>query len=147
MPRDAKRRRRRAASDAPVGRRRRTGPRVRWALGLTAAAALPAIVLALLADTIAWWVLWLACVNLVALAAFWYDKSVARREAHVRHRVPEAALLWICLIGGSPGGIVVMLGRNHKTIDGRFRLGIGVIVGLQMGILGFATAQRLFGGG
>lgn len=79
---------------------------------------------------------WFVTVTVVTAAAFLYDKQVSRLNDPGR-RIPELALLWMCLIGGSVGGIIVMLGRRHKTIDPQFRFMLGIIVGIQIGALLF----------
>lgn len=123
---------------------RKRSPKISWSVGLT----LVAIVLA----AGGWWVLtypkvvvWLIATTLVTATAFWFDKSSAQRWDDPRRRVPEFSLLWMCAIGGSLGGVLVMLGRNHKTMDTRFKLWIMLIVGIQMGALGVFVAQRIAG--
>lgn len=80
--------------------------------------------------------LWLAVITGGTAGAFFYDKTMSRRQI-VARRIPEKALLWLCLIGGTLGGLVVMLGRRHKTIDSEFKLAMGIIIGLQIGALVF----------
>ena len=114
-----------------------------WSVALTVATAACA--------SLIWWLVghpwfwsWLLGASMVSAAAFWYDKSASRREGSSRRiRMPEYALLWSCLIGGTLGAIVVMLGRRHKTIDYHFLLVLGIITGLQLGIIGSWMWGRL----
>lgn len=80
---------------------------------------------------------WFMTITGLTAAVFYWDKRVSRLNDPGR-RIPELTLLWLCLIGGSVGGIVVMLGRRHKTIDPQFRFMLGIIVGIQIGIVLYA---------
>lgn len=115
-----------------------------WAGGLTLLALAAAIAMHFLPPEAPALLVWFIAVNAVAAGAFIYDKQVSRRNDPGR-RIPELALLWMCLIGGSVGGIVVMLGRRHKTIDPQFRFVLGIIVGIQIGAFLFWLWSRLTG--
>jgi len=117
-----------------------------WAAGLTLTTLVVAIALyyALINEYPR--LVWFITVNAVTGSAFYYDKTVSRRNDPGR-RIPELTLLWMCLIGGSVGGIVVMLGRRHKTIDPQFRFILGIIVGIQIGALLFALWSWLTAAG
>lgn len=94
-----------------------------------------------------WWIgkypfamCWIGAATAVSALAFWYDKSAAQKMSDKSitttwQRIPEWSLLWSCLIGGTLGGLVVMLGRRHKTIDGSFKMRLGIIIGLQIGAI------------
>jgi uncharacterized membrane protein YsdA (DUF1294 family) len=75
---------------------------------------------------------WLIGVNLAALLAYGYDKAVAGSG---RTRVPEAVLLGLALIGGSPGAFVGMLVFRHKTSKPAFLIPFALIALLQLGLL------------
>ncbi len=114
--------------------------KARWALGLIGACLALAIGLGIVSG----WgfaASWLIGVSLVTAGAFWYDKQAAGRQP-MGPRVPEQALLLLCSIGGTIGGVAVMLGRGHKTRDGVFRLGIAVIVGVQATLLALWLWKR-----
>ncbi|MCL4198330.1 MAG: DUF1294 domain-containing protein [Phycisphaerales bacterium] len=115
-----------------------------WAGGLTLFALAASITLHFLPPEAPALLVWFIAVNVVAAGAFIYDKQASRRNDPGR-RIPELALLWMCLIGGSVGGIVVMLGRRHKTIDPQFRFVLGIIVGIQIGAFLFWLWSRLTG--
>lgn len=72
---------------------------------------------------------WLAAVNLAALAAFGVDKSRARRG---KWRVRERTLFVLALLGGSLGAILGMRLFRHKTRHWYFRFGLPVILALQL---------------
>jgi len=113
-----------------------------WAGGLTLATLAAAIALHFLPPEFPAAIVWFVSITLSTALAFLYDKQVSRLNDPGR-RIPELALLWMCLIGGSLGGIVVMLGRRHKTIDPQFRFILGIIVGIQIGAVLFWTWSRL----
>lgn len=68
---------------------------------------------------------YLGLVNLLALAAMWYDKRQARRGGW---RVRERTLFLLALAGGSPGVWAGMYLLRHKTKHPRFVLGIPAIL-------------------
>lgn len=113
-----------------------------WAGGLTLATLAAAILLHFVPPDFPPAAVWFIAVTLATALAFLYDKQVSRLNDPGR-RIPELALLWMCLIGGSLGGIVVMLGRRHKSIDPQFRFILGIIVGIQIGALAFWLWSRL----
>ena len=75
---------------------------------------------------------WLIAVNLVALLAYGYDKAIA---GGTQMRVPEAVLLGLALIGGSPGAFAGMVLFRHKTSKPAFLVPFILIVVLQVGAL------------
>ena len=115
-----------------------------WAGALTLLTLAVAIVLHFVPPEAPALLVWFVAVNLITGGAFFYDKHVSRLNDPGR-RIPELALLWMCLIGGSVGGIVIMLGRRHKTIDPQFRLVLGIIVGIQIGAFLFWIWNRMTG--
>ena len=62
---------------------------------------------------------YLIAVNVVAFAAFGYDKLIAPTGAI---RVPEAILLALTALGGCVGGVSAHLMLRHKTQKVSFRL-------------------------
>ena len=83
------------------------------------------------------WVLllaWLAIVNLVTFLVFGWDKFKAKyREKHpTARRVPEKALFLLAILGGSAGALLGMRVWHHKTLHCSFRIGIPLILALQM---------------
>lgn len=62
---------------------------------------------------------YLIAVNVVAFAAFGYDKLIAPTQAM---RVPEAVLLALTALGGCVGGVIARPVFRHKTQKVSFRL-------------------------
>lgn len=78
--------------------------------------------------------LWLIVINLVTFFAFGLDKLKAKRkETHEStRRVPERTLFLLSILGGSVGALLGMRAFRHKTLHRTFRLGIPVILFLQI---------------
>lgn len=75
----------------------------------------------------------LAAINLVTLALFGLDKALARGR---RRRVRESTLLWLALIGGTPGAYAGRRLFRHKTRKEPFSsrlLGIAVLQAVAIG--------------
>lgn len=81
-------------------------------------------------------VLAIAGVNLWTVLAFWQDKARARAG---EWRIPEAQLLGLALIGGTPGAFLARRLFRHKTRKQPFGTLLWVIavaqVGLAVGLL------------
>ena len=60
---------------------------------------------------------WLIVANLLAFAAFGYDKSQARRDGP---RIPERRLILIAFLGGWPGAKLGQRYFRHKTVKQPF---------------------------
>lgn len=71
---------------------------------------------------------YLILINAFTLFLMHSDKKRAQKH---RWRIPEAVLIFVCLLGGSPGGILGMLFFRHKTRKPLFCIGIPVIAILQ----------------
>jgi|L827metagenome_2_1110789.scaffolds.fasta_scaffold42152_2 uncharacterized membrane protein YsdA (DUF1294 family) len=74
-------------------------------------------------------ILYLIMINIFAIAITVHDKRSAIRH---RHRISEAALLWVAVLGGSPAMYLTMLLIRHKTRHLKFMLGIPVILIMQV---------------
>ncbi|MCR5423675.1 MAG: DUF1294 domain-containing protein [Bacteroidales bacterium] len=79
-------------------------------------------------------------VNLLTFIAYGIDKWKARRNgsAHssrgLSRRIPEASLLLLALLGGSPAALVAMHLFRHKTLHKKFRYGVPAILFIQITI-------------
>lgn len=80
--------------------------------------------------------LWLIAINLVTFLAFGVDKWKAKRKEtrESTRRVPEKTLFLLSILGGSVGALLGMRAFHHKTLHKAFRLGIPVILFLQIAI-------------
>lgn len=77
---------------------------------------------------------WLVLMNVITFAVFGLDKWKAKRKvknASVR-RVPEKTLLLLAALGGSIGALLGMKVWRHKTLHTVFRLGVPLILALQI---------------
>ncbi|MBR4349454.1 MAG: DUF1294 domain-containing protein [Bacteroidales bacterium] len=73
--------------------------------------------------------LYLFAINVVAFFAFGIDKYKAKRD---KWRIPESTLLSMAVLGGSIGALAGMKVWRHKTLHDKFRIGIPVIIALQI---------------
>ena len=73
--------------------------------------------------------LYLFAINIVAFFAFGIDKLKAKRD---KWRIPESTLLSMAALGGSIGALAGMKVWRHKTLHDKFRIGIPVIIALQI---------------
>ena len=74
----------------------------------------------------------LVVVNAFTVLRFWEDKQ---RAIEGQRRIPEADLLGLALIGGSPGALLARRLFRHKTRKEPFSTQLLVIVALQIGAL------------
>ena len=74
----------------------------------------------------------LAALNLVAFAAFGFDKA---RAANGGWRVRESTLLWLAFLGGTPGAYAGRRVFRHKTRKQPFCHYLHTICALQITLL------------
>jgi len=75
---------------------------------------------------------YLVIINVIAFFAFGIDKWKAK---HARWRISEATLLGLAVIGGSIGAWLGMKVWHHKTLHKKFRVGIPLILIIQIALL------------
>ena len=75
---------------------------------------------------------WLLLINLITFFIFGFDKLQAKRKKESVRRVPEKTLLIFSILGGSIGALAGMKVWHHKTLHRLFRLGIPLILVLQI---------------
>lgn len=73
---------------------------------------------------------WLLFVNLLTMLRFSQDKQ---RAIAGRRRIPEADLLGLALIGGSPGAFAARRIFRHKTRKEPFSTRLMLIAAIQIG--------------
>ena len=83
-------------------------------------------------------VYYLVAVNVVTFIVYGLDKSKARRG---RWRIPEAALLWLAVLGGSPAALLAMWLFRHKTKHNKFRYGVPMILAVQVAVVILLVAK------
>lgn len=74
---------------------------------------------------------YLLAVNLLTFFLYGLDKHKAR---HDRWRIPEATLLFLAFLGGSPAALLAMYLFRHKTRHNKFRYGVPLILFLHFAI-------------
>ena len=74
---------------------------------------------------------WLLLMSLVLFITMGADK---RRAIMGLHRVPEARLFTLALLGGAVGGWLGMYAFRHKTKHGKFIFGFPLIALVQLGL-------------
>ena len=75
---------------------------------------------------------YLLTINLLAFAAVAADK---RRAQKGRWRIPEATLLLLAALGGSPAFLLAMYLFHHKTRKAKFFIGVPLLLLLQLLLL------------
>ncbi len=78
--------------------------------------------------------IYLFIINGVAFSITGLDKSAA---VHKRYRVPEKTLFILAIVGGSPGLYLAMFFFRHKTKHASFRIGIPLIIVIQLALAWF----------
>ena len=82
---------------------------------------------------------YLLAVNIVTFCAYGIDKYKAKNK---KWRIPEKVLIGLALTGGSAGALAGMSAFHHKTRKKKFRIGVPVIIILQL-IVYFAVKYLL----
>jgi len=77
---------------------------------------------------------WLIFINIVTFFVFGVDKWKAKRKEknEAIRRIPEKTLLLLSALGGSVGALLGMKVWRHKTLHKAFRVGVPVILALQI---------------
>lgn len=79
---------------------------------------------------------YLVAVNLLTFLAYGLDKRKAvrngQRSKRQSRRIPEATLLLLAALGGSPAALLAMYLFRHKTLHKKFRYGVPAILAAQI---------------
>ena len=89
---------------------------------------------------------WLAIISATALIFTVYDKLAAKILP--KHRMPEAALMWIGAFGGAFAMYVMMQLIRHKTRHKKFMIGLPLLMVLHVilaGLVIWASASGMLG--
>ena len=77
-------------------------------------------------------------INLVTFLVYGIDKWKAKKNGW---RIPEKTLLLLAFLGGSIGAFLGMRVFHHKTLKWKFRIGIPLVILLQLAIIVFLYLQ------
>lgn len=80
-------------------------------------------------DSLSLLTVYIIAVNIIGFALMGNDKRRARKNAF---RIPEATLFAFSIIGGSIGTLIGMYTFRHKTKHVTFKIGIPVIIFVQI---------------
>lgn len=83
--------------------------------------------------------IYLAVINTVTFLLYGIDKLKAKKNAW---RIKESTLLIFALIGGSLGALAGMYAFHHKTKHLKFKLGVPLILILQVAIAAWQIAAK-----
>lgn len=75
--------------------------------------------------------IFLLIINIITLITYGLDKWRAKKN---KWRIPERTLILLAVIGGSIGALTGMYGFRHKTQHLKFKIGVPLILGIQLGI-------------
>ena len=81
-------------------------------------------------------------ISIITFAVFGVDKKRARQHAW---RITEKALFLLAVFGGSIGAVMGMLVFRHKTKKWYFRIGMPLILAVQLAVI-FAAAACMGSG-
>ena len=79
---------------------------------------------------------YLLLINIITYFTYAADKTKARQNTW---RIPERTLILLALLGGSPAALLAMKHYHHKTRHLKFKLGIPIILSIQIIITFFFT--------
>ena len=79
-----------------------------------------------------WLSLYIIVISFITFIIFGVDKKRARRH---EWRISEKVLFALAIIGGSIGAIISMIAFHHKTKKWYFRIGMPVILAVQIAVV------------
>ncbi|MNC00932.1 DUF1294 domain-containing protein [Paenibacillus camerounensis] len=78
--------------------------------------------------------IWFVLINIIAYVVMSEDKNKARAR---RDRVPEKTLFLLAFMGGALGILIAMYRKRHKTRHTSFRIGIPLLLLLNILLYGY----------
>ena len=85
--------------------------------------------------------IYLAIINIVTMVAFALDKIAALEK---KWRISIITLLGLALIGGSLGALIGMYLFHHKTKKDYFKIGVPLIIVMQVMVLFYLMNAKIF---
>ena len=82
--------------------------------------------------------IWLGVLSTLSFLLYGWDKAQAKLH---RRRIPEAALLFCALLGGSAGALLGMALFRHKIRKPPFRYGVPLMLAAHAALLLYAAGQ------
>ena len=73
--------------------------------------------------------IWLIFINIITYIIYAIDKY---KSMHHKWRIRESTLILLAVIGGSVGALLAMYTVRHKTKHNKFRIGVPVILAVQI---------------
>ncbi len=86
-----------------------------------------------MSEQISYLLIYFLIISLVTAAVTLYDKKAAVK--YPKHRVSEAMLFLLALVGGALAEFLVMKKIRHKTKHKSFMIGLPVIIFLQIALI------------
>lgn len=77
---------------------------------------------------------YLLLINIITYFTYAADKTKARQN---KWRIPERTLILLAILGGSPAALLAMKHYHHKTRHLKFKLGIPLLLIVQIIIIIF----------
>ena len=78
--------------------------------------------------------IYLLVINIITFLIYGLDKLKAKKEMW---RISERVLIVLAMVGGSIGALLGMRVFHHKTQKWKFKIGVPVILGLQITLVIF----------
>lgn len=82
--------------------------------------------------------IWLGVLSTLSFLLYGWDKAQAKLH---RRRIPEVALLFCALLGGSAGALLGMALFRHKIRKPPFRYGVPLMLAAHAALLFYAAGQ------
>ena len=86
-------------------------------------------------------IIYLTSINVATFITYGIDKMKAKRS---KWRIREASLLLLAVLGGSIGALLGMKVWHHKTMHKKFKLGIPLIIVVQIALVIWIISKNYF---
>ena len=85
--------------------------------------------------------IWLIFINIITYIIYAIDKY---KSMHHKWRIRESTLIMLAVIGGSVGALLAMYTVRHKTKHNKFRIGVPVILAVQIIVMLVSVAGLIY---